>query len=566
MTASAELVRNRSRALPWLIVLALVLYLPGFWWGAPQATAEDRIKAWAVDDETPLGPLAEVHNIIAPRPDRNLGYPLLYSFLVVGVQAPYLLYLKASGGLGATGAEYPFGLTEPVGALRTLTWLAHLLTLVMAAVVIAAAYDTARVLWGERAAILAAVFVTCCYPMFYYSRTGNVDVPMLCFMALAVAAFARIRVLGLSVRRMVALGLSAGAALAVKEEAIGVLLPMALLLVLLPGQFPFDESSISKGRWRALAFGLGASVLALGLGGGFFIEPHRYIMHLEFLTGRLHAAPDAGGLIPFAFPYTLDGNLAYARQIVGYLADTLTGPGLLLALGGLIWAVRRDPPSRVVACLVLGFLGFIFVVLRSGQLRYVLPAGFLLALFGGYATSLIWQSQQVAVRASLSILAVAALGLNLLRGIDLTYAMLRDSRWEAAAWLAERTKPGDHIDYFGASQKLPPLEAGVVTDRATEYFGLFYAHRIDPAKVEEILERWHDRNPKFVIVMPDHTSRPGAPFDVSLPPSLYDDLVAGRRGWKLEATFETPPLLPWVKRPPLDYPMVNPPIRIFGPS
>jgi len=158
MTASAELVRNRSRALPWLIVLALVLYLPGFWWGAPQATAEDRIKAWAVDDETPLGPLAEVHNIIAPRPDRNLGYPLLYSFLVVGVQAPYLLYLKASGGLGATGAEYPFGLTEPVGALRTLTWLAHLLTLVMAAVVIAAAYDTARVLWGERAAILAAVF------------------------------------------------------------------------------------------------------------------------------------------------------------------------------------------------------------------------------------------------------------------------------------------------------------------------------------------------------------------------------------------------------------------------
>ncbi len=141
-------------------------------------------------------PLAEVHNIIAPRPDRNLGYPLLYSFLVVGVQAPYLLYLKASGGLGATGAGYPFGLTEPVGALRMLTWLAHLLTLVMAAVVIAAAYDTARVLWGERAAILAAVFVTCCYPMFYYSRTGNVDVPMLCFMALAVAAFARIRVLG----------------------------------------------------------------------------------------------------------------------------------------------------------------------------------------------------------------------------------------------------------------------------------------------------------------------------------------------------------------------------------
>jgi 4-amino-4-deoxy-L-arabinose transferase-like glycosyltransferase len=63
---------------------------------------------------------------------------------------------------------------------------------VIATVVIAAAYDTARAV-GERAAILAAVFVICCYPMFYYSRTGNVDVPMLCFIALAVAAFARIR-------------------------------------------------------------------------------------------------------------------------------------------------------------------------------------------------------------------------------------------------------------------------------------------------------------------------------------------------------------------------------------
>ncbi|HSE66387.1 MAG TPA: glycosyltransferase family 39 protein [Gemmatimonadales bacterium] len=566
MTASTGLTRNGGRALPWLMVLALVLYVPGFWWGAPQATAEDRTKAWAVDDETPLGPLAEMSNILHPRPDRNLGYPLLYSFMVVGVQAPYLLYLKASGGLGATSAEYPYGLTEPVGALRMLTWLAHVLTLVMALVVIAAAYDTARVLWGERAAILAALFVTCSYPMFYYSRTGNVDVPMMAFVALAVAAFARIRVHGLSVRRIVALGLFAGAALAVKEEAIGVLLPMALVLVFLPGQFPFDESTVPRSRSKTLAWGLGASAFALGLGGGFFVEPQRYIMHLQFLTGRLRAAPEAGGLIPYAFPYTLDGNLTYAAQLGGYLTDTLTGAGLLLSLAGLIWAVRKHPSSRVVACLLLGYLGFIFVVLRSGQLRYALPAGFLLALFGGYAASLIWESKQVAVRAVVAVLTVVALGLNLLRGIDLTYAMLRDSRWDAAQWLAQRTKPGDHIDYFGASQKLPPLEAGVVTDRATEYRGLFNAHRIDAAKVEEILSRWRSLNPKFVIVMPDHTSRPGAPFDISLPPSLYDDLIAGRRGWKLQATFETPPLLPWVKRPPLDYPMVNPPIRIFGPS
>ena|GEM_PF-577799 len=566
LTTRVATVGLGSRALPWLLLLALALYVPGFWWGAPVATAEDRIKAWAVDDETPLGPLAEIHNIIAPRPDRNLGYPLLYSFLVVGVQAPYLLYLKTTGGLGATAAEYPFGLAEPVSALRMLTWLAHLLTLIMAAGVVAAAYDTGRVLWGERSGILAALFVIFCYPMFYYSRTGNVDVPMLCFMALAVATFARIRVLGLTARRIVALGVFAGAALAVKEEAVGVLLPMALLIVFLPGIFPLEENLVPANRWKLLAFGLAASILALGLGGGFFVEPSRYLLHLEFLTGRLRDAPGAGGLIPFAFPYTVDGNLAYAAQIGGYLADTLTSAGLLLSLAGLVWAVRRHAPSRVIACLLVGFLGFNFVVLRSGQLRYVLPAGFLLALFAGYATSQIWESRSLAVRGLLAILAVIALGLNLLRGIDLTYAMLHDSRWEAADWLAERTDPGDLIEYFGASQKLPPLESGVVTDRATEYRGLFNVHRVDAAKVEEILERWRGRKPKFVIVMPDHSSRPGAPFDISVPPALYDDLVAGRRGWELKAMFETRSLLPWVKRPPLDYPMVNPPIRIFGPT
>jgi hypothetical protein len=275
---------------------------------------------------------------------------------------------------------------------------------------------------------------------------------------------------------------------------------------------------VPANRWKLLAFGLAASILALGLGGGFFVEPSRYLRHLEFLTGRLRAAPEAGGLIPFAFPYTVDGNLAYAAQIGGYLADTLTSAGLLLSVAGLVWAVRRHAPSRVIACLVVGFLGFNFVVLRSGQLRYVLPAGFLLALFAGYATSQIWESRSLAVRALLAILAVVALGLNLLRGIDLTYAMLHDSRWEAAAWLAERTDSGDLIEYFGASQKLPPLERGVVTDRATEYRGLFNVHRVDAAKVEEILERWRGRKPKFVIVMPDHTSRPGAPFDISVPP------------------------------------------------
>ena len=102
-------------------VFALALYVPGFWWGIPHATAPDRTHAWGTDDETPLGPLAEIHNIIQPKPDRNLGYPLMHSFVVSASYAPYLGYLWATGGLANISGAYPFGLADPSGLFVTRT-------------------------------------------------------------------------------------------------------------------------------------------------------------------------------------------------------------------------------------------------------------------------------------------------------------------------------------------------------------------------------------------------------------------------------------------------------------
>jgi len=61
-----------------LVILALALYLPGFWWGAPHATAPDRAHSWGVDAPVPLGPLAEIHNIIQPMPDGNVDLPAAF--------------------------------------------------------------------------------------------------------------------------------------------------------------------------------------------------------------------------------------------------------------------------------------------------------------------------------------------------------------------------------------------------------------------------------------------------------------------------------------------------------
>ena len=54
------------------------------------------------------------------------------------------------------------------------------------------------------------------------------------------------------------------------------------------------------------------------------------------------------------------------------------------------------------------------------------------------------------------------------------------------------------------------------------------------------------------------------PHNITCPPEIYQSLLDGSIGYRLVRHFQTPPLIPWVRRPPLDYPSVNPPIRIFA--
>jgi hypothetical protein len=54
------------------------------------------------------------------------------------------------------------------------------------------------------------------------------------------------------------------------------------------------------------------------------------------------------------------------------------------------------------------------------------------------------------------------------------------------------------------------------------------------------------------------------PHNITCPPEIYRGLLEGTLGYQLAAQFEPPPLLPWVRRPRLDYPSVNPPVRIFS--
>src|SRR5581483_3889606 len=108
--------RQLFRRIPIPVLFALLafsLYLPGFWWGAPYATAADRTHAWGVDDETPLGAIGEVYHNLTHSQGANLGYPLMYYYVVTAAAAPYLGYLWLTHQISGISARIPSVLPTP---------------------------------------------------------------------------------------------------------------------------------------------------------------------------------------------------------------------------------------------------------------------------------------------------------------------------------------------------------------------------------------------------------------------------------------------------------------------
>jgi hypothetical protein len=197
-------------------------------------------------------------------------------------------------------------------------------------------------------------------------------------------------------------------------------------------------------------------------------------------------------------------------------------------------------------------------------MRYFIPVAWLLVFPAAMLLTKALEGRHGFLRAAALLGGAGIIVFNLLRGTALTYEMIHDSRYEAAAWLEANTSAGDIIEYFGPAQKLPPLPAHVKTRPATYYGGIYVPLRRDSAKAQEILHGWQERKPKFIILIPDLTSPPGTGYNFSCPPELCDAMLNDSMGFTRVASFKTRPIFPWFDLPQLDYPTVNPSINIFS--
>ena len=547
-----------------LFACAVLFYAIGAWWGVPYATGPDRVQGWGIDDDTPLGPLTRIHEIIRPQPNPWLSHPLMHTFVVATAYAPYFLGLVATGEFTGISATYPFGLVDPVAALRTLSLIARLISVVMAGLVVGAAAWIGRALWGRATGLLYGTLVLFSFPFVYYARVGNVDATAAAFTMLAVAAFVAAMNRGLGVAGAVWLGAFTGAALATKESSVGIFLGMPLLLLL---RHEPDGTAAWRtgGFWRAAAAGGAACFVVFGVGSGLFVDPRRFFAHLAYLRGLLDLVSSTDVGHPLAFPYTPAGHLGYLRATLWQLVEGMTALGAALAAMGIGLAWRARSRAGAVAVLPLLYLVYLFLTYRLVQIRYLMPAMLLLLGFTAHALVTLARTSAGRWRTLAMVLGAAVVLQESLVATGLTYEMLRDSRYAAGAWLAEHTNPGSTLAYFGPSSTLPPLEPSVDAVRATEDRGLYWTPPVDDQTISAILARWNQRRPTFVITMPDYTSH-GLEHARSLPPRLYARLLDGSAGFEMVAEFHTPPLIPWLPMPSLDYPVVNPHIRIFAPK
>ena len=537
-----------------LFFTAVILYAPLIGWGVPRADAPDRTKTFATDEILPLEGLAEMHNtFVISKPDRNYGYPWWHYFVVSAAQAPYLIYARLTGNLGSPSPVYPFGFRDPVAGLRWLSLIGRFVSVLMGASIVVAAFLFARNLWDYSVGLVAAILTLFNYLMVYYSRTGNLDVPVTCWTSIGLAIYSVILTKGFTVRRGVWLGVFTALAISTKEQAALVFLPLGAAL-LWQGMYPkTGEARTWRPHLAALGVSLGVYLVATGM----LVDPQRNIHHVNTMLFHPSSLSSMGFYRP-GYPRTWSGTVTMYLDFFQGLSWTSSLPVVLLALAG-AWATLRSDPRRLILLVPVATL-FVGLVLpmRTLPLRYFLPLVIILCGFAAYG---IFQVTRRRFRWALVPLITLACGWELSVAADLSYAQYRETRLMTAEWIGAHARSGDRIEYFGVREVMPPLPANIPTRRIagrTEW-------KKESGHGPRILQYLAAEGPEFVFIAPDVTAKPGVPYSGDCPPEVYDALMKGATNYTQVAYFPTPAILPaWFRRPRLDYPTVAPPVRLFA--
>ena len=518
-----------------LFLIALLIYLPGIWWGITPANAAPLAHPWGTDELAPLQAVTELYGIFFARhPNFNPQYPPVQNVMQALLMAPYLLFLWLTGGLVHPQLSYPFGFTNPVTALQTTTYLARAASWLMGAGAVLVAYRIGVVIRDDLMGWISALMVLFLYPMVYYSRVSNVDMGALFWTAIGLYVFAVCLRDGMSHRRVIWLGILAALATATKDASWPAFFMMAAVITRRELRWPLSQVSTAKVRSLVTAF-----LVAVGtylVASGVVFRPSRFAAHLRWITGP--------GLPPtWREAATFEGYLRLTYNIVTSLIEAMGTPTAIFVVAGLVLSFFRKRLTPGWALPAAGIVLFVLFPARYVLLRFVIVVAYVLVFFGAFALREAFEGP--GLRKWAPVLLILLPGWEAIRAADLTWQMIHDSRYEAGAWLKQHARPGDRILHFARPANLPPLEPGVKNVMAPGDGSFRFKGTTE--------------DPEFVILIPFAFVTADPPHEPTMTESQYQALCTGSAGYREVVHAQAPRifanrLLSWV----------NPLVRLFA--
>jgi hypothetical protein len=331
---------------------------------------------------------------------------------------------------------------------------------------------------------------------------------------------------GWTMRSAIGVGIFAALSIATKDQSYAVLLLLPLALI--PSHM---KAASAKGHsdfwrvWKAPLAGLIVSVVVYAFMSGMLISPTGFRNHLKFIsTGDVQGVPS---FWYFRYDASWSGYLGVLKESFQQIVDTQGWILFLTGCAGILLCMLRDR-SRLIFLVTIPILiiGVILPV-RHTAIRFLLPVGYVLALYAAYLLASAWHSPKRTLQVFALLVLVSGSGLQLWRALDLLHVMNNDTRTQAAAWLARFARPGSKVEYFelgsdtlrGRIHRLPAIPPGVESRNATALFPL--GGKMDG---------------EFVIAQgPDDMS-----WHWFCPAWVYQGLLDGQLGYDLAADFQSP--------------------------
>ncbi|MCX8072606.1 MAG: phospholipid carrier-dependent glycosyltransferase [Candidatus Binatia bacterium] len=551
--------RHVRIALVVIVVASLLLNTIGIGWGLPNDN-----RSWSADALQPLTPLSVGRHVLFGD-SWNSGwfyfkYPVGHPMLLLAAQSPLLVAKWLTGELGRPQAQYPFGFRNPEKSLAELAIVMRIVSAFMGTLLVFLAFCAAAILLGSgTAGLWASVTVAGLYPVVFYSHTSNVDIPLLCWLALGfVAVLWSARNNSLTASAVG--GISAAMALLTKEQGIGFLLALPLVWILV-GTAQHGSGSVSlRHALRHGITALVAFVVTTSIVANVLWNPSGYFNRWRFLMGTLPAEV-RDRYAPYQFLTQVPQEFSWAREAakagktVAVVGHTL-GPvvSLLGLVGCLLWACMAGRSFLAVGITAVTYYLVSLRALELVQVRYALPAAYLASLtIGGTGVLL----ERLNVRPVISGAMLFVWGaMALAPGVETVRLLLRDPRYAAERWFAEQWPAhGVRAEIYQPLTYLPRFPQG-------------WEVRTIPLE-DRTKERFAERAPDLIVLSSGGRAgltgtyrrdwRPGEAFFRESPASIefFRALRSGTLGYELSATFATPT---WLQT---RIPSLNPTISVY---